>query len=262
MTVKNCSVVLLALVVGCAEGAPVEGDDDPVDARAGEADASDPGDDDPDAGEAEGEPDAGVVKPGDPDAAPLPVDAAPAPVDAAPAPPDAAPAPPDAAPPVCTTTQLLLNPAFDESPIGNRWTQSPVAITDDGPVAPHTPPNSLWLGGFNSRTENVYQAVAVPAGVTSLELIVKYLVINPEDEPDVYDSATLTVRSNSGTVLHTLRQWSNTDPASTGWEVATFAIPSSVAGQTVRIHFAGRTDFTVPTSFQFDSLELNATVCP
>jgi hypothetical protein len=255
MTVKNCSVVLLALVVGCAEGAPVEGDDDPVDARAGKVNASEPGDDDPDAGEPEGEPDAGVVKPGDPDAAPLPVDAAPAP-------PDAAPAPPDAAPPVCQTTQLLVNPAFDATPDATGWVQNPAVLSNDAPVAPHTAPNSVWFGGRNLRSETLYQELAIPAGATELSLIVKWQIRNPDLPSGIYDTVALTVRDTSNRQLHAVRQWSNQDGATSSWQADTFTIPISVAGQRVRLHFAGTTDISGPTSFQFDSLELNATVCP
>jgi hypothetical protein len=257
MTVKtHCSVLLLALVVGCAEGAPVDGDDDDrADARAGEADASDGSDDgEPDGGDPEGKPDAEPVEPGDPDAAPPP------PIDAAPPPIDAAPPPPDAA--TCQTTQLLLNPAFDETPLGTGWTLEDDVLSSTGPAGEDTAPNSLWLGGLALRDEVIYQEVAVPAGLMSLTLTLKFQVRNPEGGSTVYDSATLTVRSASDAVLHELRQWSNRDAATTSWQVASFTIPSTVAGQRIRIHFAGRTDLSFHTSFQFDTLALTAVACP
>jgi hypothetical protein len=253
----HCSLLLLALVAGCAEGAPVENgdDDDKVDARAPEADASEPGDDDPDAGEAEAEVDARPIEPGDPDAAPLPVDAAPPPpVDAAP------PPPPDAA--TCQTTQLLQNAAFDDTPLGTKWTLEDDVLSEMGPAGEDTAPNSLWLGGLALRDEVIYQEVAVPAGLTSLTLTLKFQVRNHEGGNTVYDSATLTVRSASNAVLHELRQWSNRDSATTSWQTASFTIPNTVAGQRIRIHFAGRTDLSFHTSFQFDTLALTAVACP
>jgi hypothetical protein len=253
----HSSLLLLALVAGCAEGAPVDdGDDadDKVDGRIAEADAAED-DDEPDAGDETGTPDAGPVLPGDPDAAPPP------PVDAAPPPPvDAAPPPPDAA--MCQTTQLLQNAAFDESPLGTKWTLEDDVLSDEGPAGADTRPNALWLGGLALRDEAIYQEVAVPAGLTSLTLTLKFQVRNPEGGNTVYDSATLTVRSASNALLHELRQWSNRDPATNAWQTASFTIPNTVAGQRVRVHFAGRTDRSFHTSFQFDTLALTAVACP
>jgi hypothetical protein len=247
MTVKtHCSVLLLALVAGCAEGAPVEGDEDAddVDARTSEPDA---GGDDPDAGEPEDMPDARPVEPGDPDAAPPP------PIDAAPPPPDAA---------MCQTTQLLLNPDFDATPLGTGWTLEDDVLSSTGPAGEDTAPNSLWLGGLALRDEVIYQEVLVPAGLMSLTLTLKFQVRSPEGGNTVYDSATLTVRSASNEVLHELRQWSNRDAATTSWQSASFTIPNTVAGERVRIHFAGITDRSFHTSFQFDTLALTAVACP
>jgi hypothetical protein len=264
MTVKtHCSVLLLALVAGCAEGAPVEGDEDAddVDARTSEPDAAG---DDPDAGDPEDTPDARPIEPGDPDAAPPPppIDAAPPPpVDAAPPPPvDAAPPPPDAA--MCQTTQLLLNPDFDATPLGTGWTLEDDVLSSTGPAGEDTAPNSLWLGGLALRDEVIYQEVLVPAGLMSLTLTLKFQVRSPEGGNTVYDSATLTVRSASNEVLHELRQWSNRDAATTSWQSASFTIPNTVAGERVRIHFAGITDRSFHTSFQFDTLALTAVACP
>lgn len=214
-----------------------------------------------------------------PDAAPIdaaPIDAPPPVIDAPPpmidAPPpmvDAA-VPPDACVPV--VTELLANGAFDASPLGTGWVQSPydsslpIITSDDGPVE-HTAPNKAWLGGFESdfldtADDQMYQQVTVPAGTTQLVLTGVYWVGTDETPgTTIYDAATVAFTQTNGTLIVNAMSLTNLTPTA-GWTPIEYVVPANLSGQTIRLRFASTNDFLNATSFWFDTLSLKATHCP
>lgn len=265
-TMKSPWIAAVALAVSaCATGATT-GDDDPSpDARI-------------DATRIDGAIDAPEIDAADIDA-PTPIDAAP--IDAA-TPTDATPVdgptPIDATPidaPGCTptTTQLLVNPAFDLTPVGTGWAETridPAAalVTDETPgIAAHTTPYRLWLGGIlggilSDANDAIEQTITVPAGTTTLVLRGQYGVLTAETGTTVYDDARVELLSTGGTVLETIQSLDNRNPTTT-WVPLTYTFTNPRAGQSVRLRFRSSNDFSNASSFFWDTLALEATVaCP
>jgi len=203
--------------------------------------------DDPDA--AAGESDARRI-----DAASLPIDAMP--IDAMAI--DAAPG--------CTvqTVQVLTNNAFDAGNVS--WVTAPFNaafpmidnLADSG-YAPQSGGFGAWLNGYAvTSSDRMYQDVAIPASTTALTLT-GYRLIYTDEAGGTFDTASLQVRSTSDAVLATLASWSNADAGGT-WQVFSFNV-GSYAGQTIRLHLSSASDNSFQTSFLFDTLVLNATVC-
>lgn len=247
------SAVLLVTACASGSGEPVGDDDDTPDAAARPDSAEQP-----------------------PDAETPPIDAPPidaAPIDAMPT--DAMPIdamPVDAGPidamPIdagCTvqTVQLLTNPAFDATPLGTGWVQAPFdpayPLIDVPAVAPHTSPNGVWMGGFLSATDNLYQTVAIPASATALQLTGQRW-IGTEETGGTYDTVRVQLRDSTGALLEQLVQWSNSDNG-TAWSAFTLSAANPRAGQTVRLYLESSTDSSLNTNFFFDTFALNVTVC-
>jgi len=179
---------------------------------------------------------------------------------------------PDAAPHVdagdgCTTTQLLKNGAFDDTPLGTGWTETPVEsqfpiiTTSTFLVPPQSGTAIAWMGDFTSGNDSMYEAFTVPANTTSLVLSGYYAVGTDELADIAFDTATVAFTQTDGTVLETVLNLDNTS-ATTDWTVINYTVNQDLSGQTVRLHFASSNDSSNVTDFYFDTLALNATHCP
>ncbi len=172
----------------------------------------------------------------------------------------------------CTTTvlQILTNPAFDATPIGTGWVQTPYdiqypLITADDGIPEHTAPNKAWMGGivapiFSTASDTMYQQVTVPAGTTVLRLRGQYEVRTGETGGTVYDTGAVDLVNTSNGLLQTVMSLSNAAPTA-AWTPFNVQFGSPYAGQTVRLRFRTTNDDSFATSFYFDSLFLEATVC-
>ncbi len=168
----------------------------------------------------------------------------------------------------CTTMvlQRLTNPAFDLTPMGTGWVQTPFnaaypIITDQDGLAEHTAPYKAWLGGWDEpATDAMYQDIAIPAGTTQLTLRGQYAVSTSETGTSVYDTCNVELRNTSGGLLQSVMALSNRT-TTTGWTAFQLTFSSPHAGQTVRLHFRSSSDISLATAFFFDSLALDATVC-
>lgn len=173
-------------------------------------------------------------------------------------------------PPGCTTTsvELLMNPAFDATPIGMGWTETPInvaypIVTATGALAPQSPANKAWLGGLAAANANdsIYQDVAVPASATQLVLTGFYDVRTSELSTTVYDRGTVElVRTDGTTIVEPILALDNAH-ATTGWTAINHPITAAVAGTTVRLRLSSASDVSFATSFYFDSVSLTATSC-
>ena len=170
-----------------------------------------------------------------------------------------------------TTTQILINPAFDGTPIGTGWVEAPYdpqypLITPDDGIPEHTAPNKAWVGGivgdiFTDASDNMYQQVTVPAGATALAVRGQYEVRTGETGATVYDTGRVELLDASNGLLETVLAVSNTTPT-TVWTPFQRTFNSPYAGQAVRLRIRTTNDFSNATSFYFDTLFLEATVCP
>jgi hypothetical protein len=205
------------------------------------------------------------------------------PIDAEPidAPPDARPidAPPDACVP--QVTQLLLNPAFDLTPVGSDWDQHPIPNIPGGPYPlitgegepPQSAPEQAFLGGIDGDdadpevahvTDELFQQVTIPANTTQLVVSGFYFVASEEDpgDPTVFDTGDAAMLSTSGTLIEDVLSLTNVTAASmTGYVTFSHTFTTDLAGQTVRLRFTSTNDEINPTAFYFDTLSLEATAC-
>jgi hypothetical protein len=179
--------------------------------------------------------------------------------------------PPDACVPV--VTQLLVNPTYDLTPMGAGWQQTPIdaqfpLITDQDGVPEHSAPFKAWLGGLvassGTVTDVLFQDVAIPPLTTQLVLTGVFDVRTSEDPSATFpfDTASLTVTQTNGTPIVTILSLSNLTPK-TDWTPISFTFAQNLSAQTVRLRMTSSNDFSLPTSFFFDTFALTATHgCP
>jgi hypothetical protein len=179
--------------------------------------------------------------------------------------------PPDSGPPPCTmmTRDLLTNGPFEAG--GTGWSVVPIIANDplvgdgsEGGIAAHTPTMRAWMGGVAqaNATDRLYQDVMVPASTTALVLTGFYEVRSSESGSTVYDTGKAEITTTTGTSLELVKAFDNAHKT-TAWTSLDYTVTNLAAmtGQTVRVHFTTTNDGLNSTSFYFDSLHLNATVC-
>ena len=187
---------------------------------------------------------------------------------------DAAVAPPDACVP--QVTQLLLNPAFDLTPVGTDWTETLIdpafgdLITNTGPT-PQSAPLQVFLGGITGDqegtsdvTDQLTQNVVVPAATTKLEITGFYQVNTGETLNAPFDTADVALTKLDGTPIEDILAVSNLSAINVYTPIDhVFANPTALAGTTVRLRLTSTNDSTLATGFQFDTFALTATHgCP
>lgn len=178
---------------------------------------------------------------------------------------------------VPVTTELLLNPAFDLTPRGVSWIETPFNTTlnlitnDVGTPAALSAPYRAWLGGVmaanpgETATDQLSQTnIAIPANTTQLEISGFYAVGSAENPAvaTVYDTGDVALTTTAGTLIEDVLQLSNRTVTSIPWTALDHVFTANLSGQTVRLRFLANNDFSNPTSFFFDSMSLKATHCP
>jgi hypothetical protein len=179
------------------------------------------------------------------------------------------------APCVPVNTELLVNGAFDATPIGTGWSETridpayplvtPPAATN--PLATQAGPYYAWLGGFESTaglvTDVLYQNVTVPANTTQLRITGYYFVGSDESATttSVYDTGVLALTQLNNTPYTTVLSLSNRSET-TAWQAFDHTFVQNLSGQTVRLRMTTSNDISNATSFWFDTLSLVATHCP
>lgn len=165
---------------------------------------------------------------------------------------------------VPVTMQRLVNPSFDANPVGTGWVETlidpmyPLITADDG-VPEHSAPYKLWMGGLPSGDDEARQDILIPAGTTQLLLRGQYDVRTAEIF-GVFDTSTVDLTTPGNVVLQNALAVDNEDDT-TGWTSFQRIFPQTYAGQTVRLRIRSHNDVSEETSFFYDSLALEATVC-
>lgn len=170
------------------------------------------------------------------------------------------------APCTITTTQLLVNPAFDTTPKG--WTELPfnamfpIITTDDG-IPEDTPAQKAWMAGYAEvSSDSMYQDVVIPLRTSMLVLTGKYAIAGADSTTVVNDTATIQLTTPGGTQLAAIRSLDNTMVTAGAWATLDEQIPpAGLSGQTVRVMFRSQSNATLNTNFFFDSLALTASHC-
>jgi hypothetical protein len=156
------------------------------------------------------------------------------------------------------SSQLFGNTGF-ESGTASPWTASSGILCSNSSCSGETAHAGswfTWLDGYgSSHTDNLSQTVTIPAGKTSATLQY-YLHIDTAETTTstAYDKLYVRVYSSSGTLLKTIRTFSNLNAAS-GYTVHTDSLAAYI-GQTVKIQFTGTEDASAQTSFVLDDITL------
>lgn len=156
------------------------------------------------------------------------------------------------------SSQLFGNTGF-ESGAASPWSISSGALCSNSTCSgesAHAGSWFAWLDGYgSSHTDNLAQTVTIPAGKTSATLQY-YLHIDTAETTTstAYDKLNVQVYSSSGTLLKTIRTFSNLNAAS-GYTVHTDSLAAYI-GQTVKIQFTGTEDSSAQTSFVLDDITL------
>jgi hypothetical protein len=158
--------------------------------------------------------------------------------------------PPVVNPPTVTVTNVpLTNPGFESQSQG--WTATTDVITSSNNQAAHGGQWKAWLGGYGeTHTDKVSQDVTLPASATAISLTFFLHVDTEESENVAYDKLRVRVRRTNGTLLATLKTFSNLDKSS-GFTLRSVDL-SAYRGQTVRIALESQEDSALQTSFVVD----------
>ena len=181
----------------------------------------------------------------------------------------------------CTevTTELLNNPAFDATPVGTGWMQTPIdpmypLITDDGQtgtlgVSEQSAPYQAWLGGLPnasaSTTDVLWQDIAIPARTRLLNVSGFYEVRTGETAATPNDTASVAWVTTGNSPVATIIALDNTKKTTTFTTVNYSLMDAPMySGMTLRLRFTSTNnpgDGTTATSFFFDTFSVKATHC-
>ncbi|HEX2331324.1 MAG TPA: Ig-like domain-containing protein [Candidatus Angelobacter sp.] len=159
-----------------------------------------------------------------------------------------------------TTTQLLGNPGFENGSTNPApWTASSGVINNSASEPPHGGAWDAWMDGYGTtHTDTLMQQVSIPSNATSASLSFWLHIDTAETSTTTaFDTLAVQVRNSSGTVLSTLKTFSNLNK-NTGFAQQSFDL-ASFKGQTVQINFVGTEDASAQTSFVLDDFALNVT---
>jgi hypothetical protein len=152
------------------------------------------------------------------------------------------------------SSELIVNGGFES---GNTvWTASTSVIDNGTGQASHAGSWKAWLNGYGSaHTDTLLQTVSIPSAASSATLTFWLKVLSDDTSTTTaYDTLKLQVRNSSGTVLATLKTYSNLDKG-TSYAQRSFDL-SAYKGQTVQIYFIGVENATLATSFLVDDVSL------
>jgi Big-like domain-containing protein len=159
-----------------------------------------------------------------------------------------------------TTTQLLGNPGFENGSTNPApWSATSGVISNSASEPPHGGSWDAWLDGYGTtHTDTLMQQVSIPSNATAATLTFWLHIDTAETTTtSAFDTLAVQVRNSSGTVLSTLKTFSNLNK-NTGYTQQSFDL-TSFKGQTIQINFVGTEDSSLQTSFVLDDFALNVT---
>lgn len=159
-----------------------------------------------------------------------------------------------------TTTQVLGNPGFENGSTNPApWSATSGVISNSASEPPHGGSWDAWMDGYGTtHTDTLMQQVAIPSNATSAGLSFWLHIDTAETSTTTaFDKLAVQVRNSSGTVLSTLKTFSNLNK-NTGFAQQSFDL-TSFKGQTIQINFVGTEDSSLQTSFVLDDFALNVT---
>jgi len=112
----------------------------------------------------------------------------------------------------------------------------------------------VWMGGYKSPSDKLYQAVTVPAGVNSVTLHYWWNMHSLDDGHTPYDYLHVDLQTADGQTLKPLAMLDNTYERD-AWRESSFDL-TGYAGESLRIHFRCSGNAQFVTSYFLDDIEL------
>ena len=151
-------------------------------------------------------------------------------------------------------TELIVNGGLESSISPWVLSGSGAFYTNNGNY-PHGGAGYMYFGVNNNVTGQVYQTVTIPTSATG-NFTFWFNCSSSEGTATAYDFLYVEVRSTGGTLLQTLATYSNRDKTTAGnYSQKSFSL-AAYRGQTVRLQFRCRTDFSLSTTFRIDDVSL------
>jgi murein tripeptide amidase MpaA len=147
-------------------------------------------------------------------------------------------------------TEKIVNGGFENGT--SPWVQSSTGgymLIDT--TRPHSGSYSAYMADYNSGTDSIYQSVTIPSNGT---LSYWWYMTTQETGTTAYDYLRVRLYNSSGTLVATLRTWSNASGAGT-WRQDSVSL-ASYAGQTLRVQFTASNDSSLPTGFFVDDVSV------
>lgn len=152
-----------------------------------------------------------------------------------------------------TTAVALANPSFEEGAQG--WTASAGVITNSGGVAAHSGAWKAWLGGYGTaHRDKISQQVTLPANSDAISLTFHLHIDSEEDNSAAFDKLRVRVRDANGTLIKTVRTYSNQNSAP-GFSLQAFDL-SAFKGRTIIVELEAQEDAGSVTSFVVDDFAM------
>ncbi len=161
--------------------------------------------------------------------------------------------------------ELVINGGFESGLSG--WVSLGDFYADPGFPHPHSGARYAYLTNAdgtpgNSLYGTLYQEVSIPSSATSATLTFWYNITTQETGSASHDVLNVTIKDSVGQYLATVAVFSNKDSQPIGvYSQESFDMTPYV-GQTIRIHFLGTTDGSLPTVFRIDDVSILATCGP
>jgi hypothetical protein len=130
-------------------------------------------------------------------------------------------------------------------------TASADVITTSPGEAAHSGAWKAWLGGFGTaHKDKIAQQVTLPATASAISLTFYLHIDSEEDNSAAFDKLRVRVRDADGTLLKTLKTFSNQHSAP-GFALQAFDL-SAYKGRTIIIELEAQEDAGSVTSFVVD----------
>jgi thermitase len=147
-------------------------------------------------------------------------------------------------------TEKIVNGGFESGT--SPWVQSSSGgyqLIDS--TRPHAGSYSAYLADYNNGSDSIYQSVTIPSNGT---LTYWWYMQTQESGSTAYDYLRVRLYNSSGTLVATLRSWSNASGAGQ-WRQDSLSL-ANYAGQTLRVQFTATNDSTLPTGFFVDDVSV------
>lgn len=150
----------------------------------------------------------------------------------------------------------MQNAGFENGPQGQGWvTTAGNIISNDSNEPARTGSWKAWLGGYGEpKSDQMYQEVKLPPTAEALTLGFYLHISTEEQQPQVFDKLTISLRRPNGTLIKRLTTFSNQN-AAPGYKLKTFDL-TPYKGQTIRIYFNSTEDQGSFTSFVIDDVQM------